>query len=197
MATPDLIREQPFERALPNSSEAERAILGATLLDNGLISQAIEQLRPGRFLRPFASSHLRRDDRLFERGAEINPILIGEELKKRTRSNPSAASVSSLTSPTACRTRPTFFHYAKVVRGKSMLRQLDQDLKQDHAGSTRRRRRTRRSFSITPSIRSFSLPTNGSAGLRTRQTDCGTTPREGPGDGRPCRCVDRSHHRFR
>ena len=46
MATPDLIREQAFERALPNSAEAERAILGAILLDNGLISQAIEQLRP-------------------------------------------------------------------------------------------------------------------------------------------------------
>ena len=45
MAAPDPIRDQPFERALPNSAEAERAILGAILLDNGLISQAIEQLR--------------------------------------------------------------------------------------------------------------------------------------------------------
>jgi hypothetical protein len=35
MATPDPIRDQPFERALPNSAEAERAILGAILLDNG------------------------------------------------------------------------------------------------------------------------------------------------------------------
>ena len=52
MATPDPIREQPFERALPNSAEAERAILGAVLLDNGLISQAIEQLRPEDFYVP-------------------------------------------------------------------------------------------------------------------------------------------------
>ena len=49
MAVPDPIRNQNFERALPNSSEAERAILGAVLLDNGLISQAIEQLRPEDF----------------------------------------------------------------------------------------------------------------------------------------------------
>ena len=52
MATPDPIRDQPFERALPNSAEAERAILGAILLDNGLISQAIEQLRPEERLNP-------------------------------------------------------------------------------------------------------------------------------------------------
>ena len=52
MASPDPIRDQPFERALPNSSEAERAILGAILLDNGLISQAIEQLRPEDFYVP-------------------------------------------------------------------------------------------------------------------------------------------------
>ena len=52
MATPEIIRDQPFERALPNSSEAERAILGAVLLDNGLISQAIEQLRPEDFYVP-------------------------------------------------------------------------------------------------------------------------------------------------
>src|SRR5690242_18172876 len=82
MATPDLIREQPFERALPNSSEAERAILGAILLDNGLISQAIEQLRPEDFYVPSHRRIFVAMIALFERGAEINPILIGEELKK-------------------------------------------------------------------------------------------------------------------
>jgi replicative DNA helicase len=49
MATPDPIREQSLERSLPNSAEAERAILGGILLDNGLISQAIELLRPEDF----------------------------------------------------------------------------------------------------------------------------------------------------
>ena len=82
MATPDFIREQPFERALPNSSEAERAILGAVLLDNGLISQAIEQLRPEDFYVPSHRRIFIAMIMLFERGAEINPILIGEELKK-------------------------------------------------------------------------------------------------------------------
>ena len=52
MATPDPIREQSLERSLPNSSEAERAILGGIILDNGLISQAIELLRPEDFYVP-------------------------------------------------------------------------------------------------------------------------------------------------
>src|SRR4029434_3453911 len=84
MATPDFIREQPFERALPNSSEAERAILGAVLLDNGLISQAIEQLRAEDFYVPSHRRIFLTMIIVFERGAEINPILIGEELKKES-----------------------------------------------------------------------------------------------------------------
>ncbi|HJT65662.1 MAG TPA: DnaB-like helicase N-terminal domain-containing protein, partial [Pyrinomonadaceae bacterium] len=82
MAVPDPIRDHSFERSLPNSSEAERAILGAVLLDNGLISQAIEQLRPEDFYVPSHRRIFVAMIALFERGAEINPILIGEELKK-------------------------------------------------------------------------------------------------------------------
>src|ERR1044072_6563849 len=82
MATPEFIREQPFERALPNSSEAERAILGAVLLDNVLISQAIEQLRPEDFYLPSHRRIFVAIIMLFVRGSEINPLLLGEELKK-------------------------------------------------------------------------------------------------------------------
>ena len=38
MATPDPIRDPILERALPSSPETERAILGAIILDNTLIS---------------------------------------------------------------------------------------------------------------------------------------------------------------
>ncbi len=124
MATPDLIRDQPFERALPNSSEAERAILGAVLLDNGLISQAIEQLRPEDFYVPSHRRIFLAMIMLFERGAEINPILIGEELKKES-SLEAVGGVSFITNLTYGLPHSTnITHYAKVVRGKSMLRQL-------------------------------------------------------------------------
>src|SRR2546426_3091592 len=82
MAAPDPLREQSFERPLPNSSEAERAILGAVLLDNGLISPAIELLKPEDFYVPSHRRIFMAMISLFERSAEINPILIGEELRK-------------------------------------------------------------------------------------------------------------------
>src|SRR2546421_8287011 len=78
----DTARDQMLERPLPNSSESERAILGAILLDNSLISQAIEQLRPENFYVPSHRRIFVSMIALFERGDEINPILIGEELKK-------------------------------------------------------------------------------------------------------------------
>jgi replicative DNA helicase len=123
MASPDPIRE-PFERTLPNSAEAERAILGAILIDNGLISQAIELLRPEDFYVPSHRRIFLGMIALFERGAEINAILIGEELKKENALE-SVGGVSFIANLTYGLPHSTnIAHYAKVVRGKSMLRQL-------------------------------------------------------------------------
>jgi len=124
MATPDPAREQSLERALPNSAEAERAILGGVVLDNGLISQAIELLRPEDFYVPSHRRIFLAMIALFERGAEINPILIGEELKKENALE-SVGGISFITNLTYGLPHSTnIAHYAKVVRGKSMLRQL-------------------------------------------------------------------------
>lgn len=124
MASVDPIREQPFERQLPNSADAERAILGAVLLDNGLISQAIEHLRPEDFYVPSHRRIFVAMITLFERGAEINPILIGEELKKENALE-SVGGISFITNLTYGLPHSTnIVHFTKVVRGKSMLRQL-------------------------------------------------------------------------
>lgn len=120
----DTARDSTFERALPNSSEAERAVLGAILLVNSLISQAIEQLRPEDFYVPSHRRIFIAMIALFERGAEINPILIGEELKKENALE-AVGGVSFITNLTYGLPHSTnIVHYAKVVRGKSMLRNL-------------------------------------------------------------------------
>src|SRR5438876_12428524 len=124
MASPDPIRDQSFDRALPNSSEAERAILGAVLLDNGLISSAIELLRPENFYVPSHRRIFVAMIGLFERGSEINPILIGEELKKDNALE-SVGGISFITNLTYGLPHSTnITNYAKVVRGKSLLRRL-------------------------------------------------------------------------
>lgn len=120
----DPIREESLERSMPHSSEAEGAILGGIMLDNGLMSQAIELLRPGDFYIPSHSLIFVAMTALFERGEEINPILIREELKKENNQE-RVGGISFITNLTyGLPHSSNIAHYAKIVRGKSMLRQL-------------------------------------------------------------------------
>ncbi len=120
----DSSRDQMLERPLPHSAESERAILGAIILDNGLVNQAIELLRPEDFY-VRAHYHLfRAMISMSERGAEINPILLGEELRRESALEQvgGIAFISEITYGLPHFTNLT--HYAKVVRDASMLRQL-------------------------------------------------------------------------
>src|SRR4028119_1722242 len=111
----NLNRDQFLERPLPSNTEAERAILGAILLDNSLVNQAIELLSPEDFYSPFHRQVFAGMIALFERGAKIDPILIGEELKKegKLESYGGVAAIANLTYGL-----PPFnniHHYAKLV----------------------------------------------------------------------------------
>lgn len=120
----DSTRDQLLERPLPHSAESERAILGAIILDNGLVNQAIELLKPDDF---YVGAHRRifiAMVSLSERGAEIDPILLSEELKR----DAALEQVGGLTFITNLTYGLPHFtniaHYAKLVRDKSLLRQL-------------------------------------------------------------------------
>ncbi|HEY0320192.1 MAG TPA: replicative DNA helicase [Pyrinomonadaceae bacterium] len=120
----DTARDQLLERPLPNSAEAERAILGSVVLDNGLVSQAIELLRPEDFYVPSHRRIFLAMIALFERGSEINPILLGEELRREGELE-AVGGVTFITNLTYGLPRFTnIAHYAKIVRDKSVLRQL-------------------------------------------------------------------------
>ena len=79
---PDNRREQYLEKPLPSSDESERVILGAILLDNSVIAQAVEHLKPEDFYSPLNRRVFAAMIALFEKQKQIDPILIGEELKK-------------------------------------------------------------------------------------------------------------------
>ncbi len=124
MATPEPIRDAILEKPLPSSPETEKAILGAIILDNTLVAQAIEMLKPADFYVPSHRRIFTAMIALFERGSEINPILIAEELR-RDNSLDSSGGVLFLTNLTYGLPHVTSIaQYAKVVRGKSLLRQL-------------------------------------------------------------------------
>src|ERR1700682_5993034 len=124
MATPEPIRDPILERPLPSSPETERAILAAILLDNSLIAQAVELLKPADFYVPSHRRVFMAMIALFERVWEINPILIAEELR-RDNSLEGSGGVLFLTNLTYGLPHVnSIVQYAKVVRGKSLLRQL-------------------------------------------------------------------------
>jgi replicative DNA helicase len=124
MATPEPIRDASLEKPLPSSPETEKAILGAIILDNTVVAQAIEMLKPTDFYVPSHRRIFTAMIALFERGSEINPILIAEELRK-DNSLDSSGGVLFLTNLTYGLPHVTSIaQYAKVVRGKSLLRQL-------------------------------------------------------------------------
>lgn len=117
-------REQYLEKPLPSSPESERVILGAILLDNQLISQAIELLQSDDFYSPLHRRIYKAMTTLFERGERIDPILIGEELRK-DGSIDSIGGVATITNLTYG--LPHFSDiadYAKVVKDKSIVRNL-------------------------------------------------------------------------
>ena len=121
---PEATREQYLEKPLPSSPESERVILGAILLDNQLITQAIEQLSPDDFYSPLHRRIYKAMSALFERSERIDPILIGEELKK-DGSIDSIGGIAAITNLTYG--LPHFsdiFDYTKVVKDKSIVRNL-------------------------------------------------------------------------
>lgn len=123
-AYPETRREQYLERPLPSSDDSERAILGAILLDNSLISQAVEQLKAEDFYSALHRRVFGAMISLFEASKNIDPILIGEELK-REGSIESIGGVSTITNLTYG--LPHFSDltgYIEVVKDKSVMRSL-------------------------------------------------------------------------
>ena len=122
--SPDNRLSQRLEYSLPSNQDAERAILGAILLDNNAIDGVADKLEVADFYSPLhrrvyaAMLELRRELK------DIEPILIGEELKKEG-SLDNLGGVSTITNLAVG--LPHFANlgpYIKTVRDMANLRQL-------------------------------------------------------------------------
>ncbi|HEY2865628.1 MAG TPA: replicative DNA helicase [Pyrinomonadaceae bacterium] len=121
---PDARREQYLERPLPSSEDSERVILGAVLLDNALITQAVEHLKPEDFYSPLNRRVYNAMISLFEKAKQIDPILIIEEMKK---DGPVEAIGGISTIANLTYGLPHFSNleeYVRVVKDKSVVRSL-------------------------------------------------------------------------
>lgn len=109
---------------MPASTDAERSILGAILLDNEVYPQAAESLRAEDFS---LDSHRRIYARMVdlnESGRAIDIVTLAEELSRRkeVESVGGVAYLSSLTD--GMPRRENVEHYVKIVKDKALLRSL-------------------------------------------------------------------------
>lgn len=115
---------EALEQSLPYDVDAERAVLGAILLDNTTLDQAMEALSPGDF---FLRSHQVIYERMTELGSsarQIDPITLQDELRREGQLEVAGgpAYLSQLYDGL-----PRFSNienYCQIVRGKAILRAL-------------------------------------------------------------------------
>ncbi len=113
-----------LEKALPNSIEAERLILGAVLLENSTINQAVERLRPDDF---FLGSHrfiYSKMIKLYEQGLGIDPLTLQEELRRAGELDAVGGSAYIAALFDGVPRFSNIDNYTKIVKGKATLRNL-------------------------------------------------------------------------
>jgi replicative DNA helicase len=113
-----------LDTGLPSNVDAERTILGAILLENHALSEAEEKLHPDDFS---LDSHRRIYQRMTELGGSgraVDLVTLSNELAKykEIESVGGVAYLASLTE--GLPRRPIIDEYIRIVKDKSLLRQL-------------------------------------------------------------------------
>jgi len=112
------------EKTLPHSSEAEKAVLGAILLDNALFDQTLEILSVDDFYLESHRSIFSTMAHLSSGSRVIDSLTLREELKKANQLE-AAGGVSYIASLLDGVPRlSSAEHYARIVKEKSLLRKL-------------------------------------------------------------------------
>jgi len=108
----------------PHSLEAERAVLGAVLLERESLPKAIEILRPVDFYKEGHRKIFRTMISLFERSEPVDLLTLSEELRRSGELDEvgGPAALAGLVEEAA--TAAHLLSYAGIVREKSLLRDL-------------------------------------------------------------------------
>jgi replicative DNA helicase len=115
-----------IDRALPHNLEAERAILGSVLLDNGAINVALEQITKDDF---YSDSHrliFERMTEISERNRTIDLVTLAEELGREglLEKVGGAAYLAALTDGVPVASAASLSEYSRIVKEKSIIRRL-------------------------------------------------------------------------
>jgi len=110
----------------PNSEEAERAVLGAVLIDSSLLGDLVEVLSVHDLYREPHRHIFEAMLKLYARGGAIDVVTLMEELKGRgawESITHQAAYLAELTENTIAN-KHHLLHYAQIVREKALLREI-------------------------------------------------------------------------
>ena len=124
MASLSPIADLTLEKGLPYSEEAERAVLGAVMLDNQLFDQAAEVLRSEDFYLPAHREIYGKISVLSTASQAIDILTLRNELQKDSLLDEIGGSpyLASLTDGVPRLTN--IENYARIVKEKSLLRKL-------------------------------------------------------------------------
>lgn len=111
-----------LEKPLPSNTDAENTLLGAILIDNDSISDALEITKPDDCYKPQNRMIFEAMTRLFGRGEVIDPILISEEIKRFLGVTLTSSEISCLL--VGIPSQLNIRQYAEVIRDKAIARKL-------------------------------------------------------------------------
>src|SRR3984893_261815 len=113
-----------LERPLPQKPDADRSVLGAILLDNHALNEAIEKLKPEDF---FSDPHRRIFNHMIKLGEAqqaVNLVRLTDQLRRKGELEAvGGAAYLSLLVDGVPRVS-NLEHYARIIKEKSLLRSL-------------------------------------------------------------------------
>ncbi len=115
-----------IDRAVPHSLEAERALLGSILLDNGALNVALEVLGRDDF---FSEAHRLTFEKMLalsEKSRTIDLVTLSEELSKEglIEKAGGAGYLAALTDGVPVGSSASVTEYSRIVKEKSIVRRL-------------------------------------------------------------------------
>lgn len=113
-----------MERIPPHNDEAERSVLGAAMLDKDALFDVVELLHAEDFYNESHKEIFRAITELYKKSAPVDVLTVSEELKKRNSLEMSGgrAYIAALSADVPATSNAA--EYAKIVSGKSILRNL-------------------------------------------------------------------------
>ncbi len=119
-----MVGDIPLQKLPPQSIESEQSVLGSILIDNDVIHKVAEILSPEDFYKETHQKIYEAMLNLYERGEPLDLITLSDELKKNKVLDKIGGVAYLVQLTEAVPTSANVLNYARIVKEKSLLRNL-------------------------------------------------------------------------